>query len=134
MLNTKTPKATVGGLSPSKGYTVQIFELTGSGNILLARREFVSKSTTPLGIPASGVSVHGTAGGAEHCQELGWESQAWVRVLAPHAAAWETSLQLLTPPPASRGPGPTEPGVRHCGEGSVRRPPKPLLPPWVVGS
>uniref|UniRef100_A0A8C4MXQ7 Collagen alpha-1(XX) chain n=1 Tax=Equus asinus asinus TaxID=83772 RepID=A0A8C4MXQ7_EQUAS len=41
MLNTKTPKATVGGLSPSKGYTVQIFELTGSGNILLARREFV---------------------------------------------------------------------------------------------
>ena len=43
MLTTKTPKATVGGLSPSKGYTLQIFELTGSGNILLARREFVSK-------------------------------------------------------------------------------------------
>uniref|UniRef100_A0A4W2I5E7 Collagen alpha-1(XX) chain n=1 Tax=Bos indicus x Bos taurus TaxID=30522 RepID=A0A4W2I5E7_BOBOX len=41
MLTTKTPKATVGGLSPSKGYTLQIFELTGSGNILLARREFV---------------------------------------------------------------------------------------------
>ncbi|XP_039720720.1 collagen alpha-1(XX) chain isoform X4 [Pteropus medius] len=41
MLSTKTPKATVGGLSPSKGYTVQIFELTGSGNVLLARREFV---------------------------------------------------------------------------------------------
>uniref|UniRef100_A0A9L0RRC7 Collagen alpha-1(XX) chain n=1 Tax=Equus caballus TaxID=9796 RepID=A0A9L0RRC7_HORSE len=41
MLNTKTPKATVGGLSPSKGYSVQIFELTGSGNVLLARREFV---------------------------------------------------------------------------------------------
>lgn len=44
MLTTKTPKATVGGLSPSKGYTVQIFELTGSGNALLAQREFVSKS------------------------------------------------------------------------------------------
>ena len=43
MLTTKTPKATVGGLSPSKGYTLQIFELTGSGNVLLARREFVSK-------------------------------------------------------------------------------------------
>ncbi|XP_045689068.1 collagen alpha-1(XX) chain [Phyllostomus hastatus] len=41
MLTTKTPKATVGGLSPSKGYTLQIFELTGSGRVLLARREFV---------------------------------------------------------------------------------------------
>lgn len=44
MLTTKSPKATVGGLSPSKGYTLQIFQLTGSGNVLLARREFVSKS------------------------------------------------------------------------------------------
>ncbi|XP_030681169.1 collagen alpha-1(XX) chain isoform X2 [Nomascus leucogenys] len=41
ILTTKTPKATVGGLSPSKGYTLQIFELTGSGRLLLARREFV---------------------------------------------------------------------------------------------
>uniref|UniRef100_A0A671FM71 Collagen alpha-1(XX) chain n=1 Tax=Rhinolophus ferrumequinum TaxID=59479 RepID=A0A671FM71_RHIFE len=41
MLTTKSPKATVGGLSPSKGYTLQIFQLTGSGNVLLARREFV---------------------------------------------------------------------------------------------
>ncbi|XP_034497453.1 collagen alpha-1(XX) chain [Ailuropoda melanoleuca] len=41
MLTTKTPKATVGGLSPFKGYTVQIFELTRSGNSLLAQREFV---------------------------------------------------------------------------------------------
>ncbi|XP_078228234.1 collagen alpha-1(XX) chain isoform X14 [Callithrix jacchus] len=41
ILTTKTPKATVGGLSPSKGYTLQIFELTGSGHVLLARREFV---------------------------------------------------------------------------------------------
>lgn len=47
MLTTKTPKATVGGLSPSKGYTLQIFELTGLGNVLLAQREFVSKSTVP---------------------------------------------------------------------------------------
>lgn len=44
MLTTKTPKATVGGLSPSKEYAVQIFQLTGSGSVLLARREFVSKS------------------------------------------------------------------------------------------
>uniref|UniRef100_A0A8C0HZB7 Collagen alpha-1(XX) chain n=1 Tax=Balaenoptera musculus TaxID=9771 RepID=A0A8C0HZB7_BALMU len=43
MLSTKTPEATVGGLSPSKGYTLQIFALTGSGNVLLARREFVIK-------------------------------------------------------------------------------------------
>ncbi|ELK25837.1 Collagen alpha-1(XX) chain [Myotis davidii] len=42
MLTTKTPKATVGGLSPSKGYVLQIFELTGSGNVLLAQREFVT--------------------------------------------------------------------------------------------
>ncbi|XP_037589823.1 collagen alpha-1(XX) chain isoform X2 [Cebus imitator] len=41
ILTTKTPKATVGGLSPSKGYTLQIFELMGSGRVLLARREFV---------------------------------------------------------------------------------------------
>ncbi|XP_053527176.1 collagen alpha-1(XX) chain [Artibeus jamaicensis] len=41
MLTTKTPKATVGGLSPSKGYTLQIFGLTGSGRVLLARRAFV---------------------------------------------------------------------------------------------
>ncbi|XP_053783376.1 collagen alpha-1(XX) chain [Desmodus rotundus] len=41
MLTTKTPKATVGGLSPSKGYILQIFELTGSGRVLLAQREFV---------------------------------------------------------------------------------------------
>ncbi|KAM9248192.1 LOW QUALITY PROTEIN: collagen alpha-1(XX) chain [Dugong dugon] len=41
MLITKTPKATVGGLSPSKEYTLQIFALSGSGCILLARREFV---------------------------------------------------------------------------------------------
>ncbi|XP_044909325.1 collagen alpha-1(XX) chain isoform X4 [Felis catus] len=41
MLTTKAPKATVGGLSPSKGYTVQIFRLTGSGTTLLAQREFV---------------------------------------------------------------------------------------------
>uniref|UniRef100_A0A8D2ASB4 Collagen alpha-1(XX) chain n=1 Tax=Sciurus vulgaris TaxID=55149 RepID=A0A8D2ASB4_SCIVU len=45
MLTTKIPKATVGGLSPSKGYTLQIFKLTGSGPVLLVRREFVSKSS-----------------------------------------------------------------------------------------
>ncbi|XP_012885809.1 PREDICTED: collagen alpha-1(XX) chain [Dipodomys ordii] len=38
MLTTKTPKATVGGLSPSKGHTLQIFELTGSGPV---QRDFV---------------------------------------------------------------------------------------------
>nr|KAF6272936.1 collagen type XX alpha 1 chain [Pipistrellus kuhlii] len=43
MLTTKTPKATVGGLSPSKRYTLQIFELISSGNVLLAQREFVIK-------------------------------------------------------------------------------------------
>ncbi|XP_049725627.1 collagen alpha-1(XX) chain-like isoform X2 [Elephas maximus indicus] len=43
MLTTKTPKATVGGLSPSKEYTVQIFALSSSGHVLLARREFVIK-------------------------------------------------------------------------------------------
>uniref|UniRef100_A0A8D2GTU3 Collagen alpha-1(XX) chain n=1 Tax=Urocitellus parryii TaxID=9999 RepID=A0A8D2GTU3_UROPR len=41
MLTTKIPKATVGGLSPTKGYTLQIFKLTGSGPVLLVRREFV---------------------------------------------------------------------------------------------
>ncbi|XP_071465182.1 collagen alpha-1(XX) chain [Marmota flaviventris] len=41
MLTTKIPKATVGGLSPSKGYTLQIFKLTSSGPVLLVQREFV---------------------------------------------------------------------------------------------
>ncbi|KAL6031809.1 hypothetical protein STEG23_030785 [Scotinomys teguina] len=41
ILTTKMPKATVGGLNPSRGYTLQIFELTDSGPVLLARREFV---------------------------------------------------------------------------------------------
>ena len=45
ILTTKTPKATVGGLSPSKSYTLQIFKLTDSGPVLLARREFESKSS-----------------------------------------------------------------------------------------
>uniref|UniRef100_A0A452EF80 Collagen alpha-1(XX) chain n=1 Tax=Capra hircus TaxID=9925 RepID=A0A452EF80_CAPHI len=54
MLTTKTPKATVGGLSPSKGYTLQIFELTGSGNILLARREFVIEDLKSNSMSRSG--------------------------------------------------------------------------------
>ncbi|XP_042785989.1 collagen alpha-1(XX) chain [Panthera leo] len=50
MLTTKAPKATVGGLSPSKGYTAQIFRLTGSGTTLLAQREFVIEELKrPLG-------------------------------------------------------------------------------------
>ncbi|XP_062058407.1 collagen alpha-1(XX) chain isoform X2 [Lepus europaeus] len=40
-LTAKTPRATVGGLSPSKAYAAQVFRLTGSGPVLLARREFV---------------------------------------------------------------------------------------------
>lgn len=59
MLSTKTPRATVGGLSPSKGYTLQIFELTGSGNVLLARREFVSKSAGATGTPGPSVRAGG---------------------------------------------------------------------------
>ncbi|XP_006897008.1 PREDICTED: collagen alpha-1(XX) chain [Elephantulus edwardii] len=58
MLTTKTPKATVGGLSPSKEYTLQIFSLSGSGRILLAQREFViedlknrAMGRTPWGPP-----------------------------------------------------------------------------------
>ncbi|KAF4023430.1 hypothetical protein G4228_015042 [Cervus hanglu yarkandensis] len=54
MLTTKTPKATVGGLSPSKGYTLQIFELTGSGNVLLARREFVIEDLKSNSVSRSG--------------------------------------------------------------------------------
>ncbi|XP_007952895.1 collagen alpha-1(XX) chain [Orycteropus afer afer] len=43
MLTTKTAKATVGGLSPSKEYTLHIFLLSDSGRVLLAQREFVIK-------------------------------------------------------------------------------------------
>ncbi|XP_004430569.1 PREDICTED: collagen alpha-1(XX) chain [Ceratotherium simum simum] len=75
MLTTKTPKATVGGLSPSKGYTVQIFELTSSGNVLLARKEFVIEdlksnsegrsSQRPLGKALEPTRSHGGSPGPE---------------------------------------------------------------------
>ncbi|XP_069099301.1 collagen alpha-1(XX) chain [Pleurodeles waltl] len=41
MLKTKIPKATVGGLSPSKEYTLQIYILNGSQEALFAKRKFV---------------------------------------------------------------------------------------------
>ncbi|GAB0197423.1 collagen alpha-1(XX) chain [Grus japonensis] len=42
MLKTKTPKATVGGLSPTKEYTLQVYVLNGSQEALFAKRKFVS--------------------------------------------------------------------------------------------
>ncbi|XP_062998955.1 collagen alpha-1(XX) chain [Elgaria multicarinata webbii] len=41
MLKTKTAKATVGGLSPTKEYTLQIYILNGSQEALFVRRKFV---------------------------------------------------------------------------------------------
>uniref|UniRef100_A0A663MU80 Collagen alpha-1(XX) chain n=1 Tax=Athene cunicularia TaxID=194338 RepID=A0A663MU80_ATHCN len=41
MLKTKTPKATVGGLSPTKEYTLQVYVLNGSQESLFAKRKFV---------------------------------------------------------------------------------------------
>ncbi|XP_064321479.1 collagen alpha-1(XX) chain isoform X3 [Phalacrocorax carbo] len=41
MLKTKTPKATVGGLSPTKAYTLQVYVLNGSQEALFAKRKFV---------------------------------------------------------------------------------------------
>ncbi|KAJ7417494.1 Collagen alpha-1(XX) chain [Willisornis vidua] len=41
MLKTKTPKATVGGLSPLKEYTLQVYVLNGSQEALFAKRKFV---------------------------------------------------------------------------------------------
>ncbi|CAM5152529.1 unnamed protein product [Eretmochelys imbricata] len=41
MLKTKTPKATVGGLSATKEYTLQIYVLNGSQEALFAKRKFV---------------------------------------------------------------------------------------------
>lgn len=43
MLKTKTPKATVGGLSPTKEYTLHVYVLNGSQEALFAKRKFVSK-------------------------------------------------------------------------------------------
>lgn len=60
-LTPKTPKATVGGLSPSRGHSMQIFELTGSGNVLLAPRGFVSKSRSCPLTPSPGVCVREAA-------------------------------------------------------------------------
>nr|KAF6470990.1 collagen type XX alpha 1 chain [Molossus molossus] len=61
MLTTKTPKATVGGLSPSKGYTLQIFTLTGSGNALLVRRDFVIEELKGHPVSRSSQRPPGTA-------------------------------------------------------------------------
>ncbi|XP_047626608.1 collagen alpha-1(XX) chain isoform X3 [Phacochoerus africanus] len=61
MLTTKTPKATVGGLSPSKEYAVQIFQLTGSGSVLLARREFVIEDLKSNSMSSSGWRPLGAA-------------------------------------------------------------------------
>ncbi|KAF4795759.1 Collagen alpha-1(XX) chain [Turdus rufiventris] len=41
MLKTKTPKATVGGLNPTKEYTLQVYVLNGSQEALFAKRKFV---------------------------------------------------------------------------------------------
>ncbi|XP_054247953.1 collagen alpha-1(XX) chain [Indicator indicator] len=41
MLKTKTPKVTVGGLSPTKEYTLQVYVLNGSQEVLFAKRKFV---------------------------------------------------------------------------------------------
>uniref|UniRef100_A0A670I2V4 Collagen alpha-1(XX) chain n=1 Tax=Podarcis muralis TaxID=64176 RepID=A0A670I2V4_PODMU len=41
MLKTKTAKATVGGLSPTKEYTLQIYILNGSQEALFVKRKFV---------------------------------------------------------------------------------------------
>lgn len=86
MLTTKTPKATVGGLSPSKGYTVQIFELTRSGNSLLAQREFVSKSVILHKEPSLrvGVCVEGSCGSPHDppspAATLGWGTPTAPRI------------------------------------------------------
>uniref|UniRef100_A0A8D0HJ24 Collagen alpha-1(XX) chain n=1 Tax=Sphenodon punctatus TaxID=8508 RepID=A0A8D0HJ24_SPHPU len=62
MLKTKTPKATVGGLNPTKEYTLQIYVLNGSQEALFAKRKFVSKcvrlacSCTDLNEPFKSVS------------------------------------------------------------------------------
>uniref|UniRef100_A0A8C8R9W4 Collagen alpha-1(XX) chain n=1 Tax=Pelusios castaneus TaxID=367368 RepID=A0A8C8R9W4_9SAUR len=41
MLKTKTPKATVGGLSPTKEYTLHIYVLSGPQEALFAKRKFM---------------------------------------------------------------------------------------------
>ncbi|XP_035755165.1 collagen alpha-1(XX) chain [Egretta garzetta] len=45
MLKTKTPKATVGGLSPTKEYTLQVYVLNGSQEALFAKRKFVKRES-----------------------------------------------------------------------------------------
>ncbi|XP_013919056.1 PREDICTED: collagen alpha-1(XX) chain-like, partial [Thamnophis sirtalis] len=46
MLKTKMAKATVGGLSPTKEYTLQIYILNGSQEALLVKRKFVRLALT----------------------------------------------------------------------------------------
>ncbi|XP_066480827.1 collagen alpha-1(XX) chain [Tiliqua scincoides] len=72
MLKTKTAKVTVGGLSPSKEYTLQIYTLNGSQEVLFVKRKFViedlknlsharSNRRHPLTAPEKAESFLGTA-------------------------------------------------------------------------
>lgn len=102
MLTTKTTKATVGGLNPSKGYTLQIFELTSSEPILLARRDFMSESSvlpTPARVGVSDQSGRGWA--------LGSGPSSHTSVLGSYFLP--TSLEPIAVPRALMEPGPSVP-------------------------
>lgn len=97
MLTTKTPKATVGGLSPSKGYILQIFELTGSGRVMLAQREFVSKSAALCQLSASGWGGGPFAAGwleLSLAAPLGGGPRTWICILPPSS---RPGASLITP-------------------------------------
>uniref|UniRef100_A0A6I8NKN3 Collagen alpha-1(XX) chain n=1 Tax=Ornithorhynchus anatinus TaxID=9258 RepID=A0A6I8NKN3_ORNAN len=61
MLTTKTPKATVGGLSPTKEYTLQIYVLNGSQDTLFARRKFVIEDLKSSSLARSNRRIAGAS-------------------------------------------------------------------------
>ncbi|XP_030069135.1 collagen alpha-1(XX) chain [Microcaecilia unicolor] len=84
MLRTKTAKATVGGLNPTKEYTLQIYAISGLQEDLFANRKFVIEN---LKTSSNTTSIRTTV---NNRKEMGHSSTGSVTV--PQATETESSL------------------------------------------
>ncbi|XP_062360948.1 collagen alpha-1(XX) chain [Cinclus cinclus] len=87
MLKTKTPKATVGGLSPTKEYTLQVYVLNGSQETLFAKRKFVIEELKNASQTRNNRRNAGAASGKNLTSSLG------------SSAAEHSGVEEATPPP-----------------------------------
>ncbi|XP_029467674.1 collagen alpha-1(XX) chain [Rhinatrema bivittatum] len=118
LLKTKTAKATVGGLSPTKEYVLQIYGLTASHETLFARRKFVIDD-----LKNRRIAVNNTT-------ELGLFTTG--SVIVPQATEGESTLPTLSAQSdaakekqegtAQKTETLKEAGVRKAGSGETVRP------------